>query len=176
MVRALAIPALAATLCWMPLAQAALFETQSSDLAAETRSAVESGRHLAVLFELEGCPDCARLRHNVLSAPDVERGFDCRYRTVAVSLSESSDLTTPSGETVPRRAWTERLRIFGAPALAFFDQHGKLLYRHVGPIASRKEFALIGEYVSSGEAENQPFEAYRKTNARRRAAAPCGDL
>jgi thioredoxin-related protein len=176
MVRVLAIPALAATLSWTPLAQAALFETQTSDLAAETQTAAKSGRQLAVLFELEGCPDCLRLRRNLLSAPEVERGFDCRYRTVAVSLSDSGDVTTPSGETVPRRAWTERLRIFGAPALAFFDQHGKLLYRHVGPIASRKEFALIGDYVFNGEAESQPFEAYRKTNARRRAPAPCGDL
>jgi thioredoxin-related protein len=173
MVRALAISALAASLSWMPLAQAALFETQTSDLAAETQSAAKSGRQLAVLFELEGCPDCLRLRRSVLSAPEVERAISCHYRTVAVSLSESGDIATPSGETVDRRAWTDRLRIHGAPALAFFDQNGKLLYRHTGPISSGAEFLLIGQYVASGEAENQPFQAYREAKTPRRKADGC---
>lgn len=151
---------LAGTLLWLPAAHATLFQNASIDLARETSQAAREGKQLAVLFEQEGCDACKRLKQTVLSDRQAERRFGQRYRTVSVDLASTGDIVAPNGKTVPIRAWAERLRILGTPALAFFDQGGQLLYRHVGPLNSSGEFLLLGQYIAKGEYETRPFVSY----------------
>lgn len=140
--------------------RAELFGHAATDLAAEAATAARQGRQLAVLFEQEDCDACRKLKKNVLSDKATERLFDRHYRTAAVNLPREGDITLPDGRVQSPRAWAERLRIPGTPAIAFFDGKGQLVYRHVGAPADRQEFLLLGRYVASAEYEKRPFISY----------------
>lgn len=158
------------------LAQAELFPlapAAHADLAREAAAGSREGRRLAVLFEQEDCDACRQLRSKVLSNPATEKDFAARYRSVAVNLSGDAELVTPEGQALAPKRWAERLRIVGTPAVAFFDGTGRLLYRHVGPLASGRELELLGRYVAAGEYERQPFATYRQARqAGHRVNAP----
>lgn len=155
--------AAAALLFAAGLAQAELFPlapAANADLAREVAAGSREGRLLAVLFEQEDCDACRQLRSKVLSNKATEKDFAARYRSVAVNLSADAELVTPGGQSLAPKRWAERLRVVGTPAVAFFDGKGRLLYRHVGPLASGRELELLGRYVATEEYERRPFAAY----------------
>ncbi|MBW7901737.1 MAG: thioredoxin fold domain-containing protein [Rhodocyclaceae bacterium] len=145
------------------LAQAELFATTAVDLARESAQGGRDGKLLAVLFEQDDCAACRELRQKVLGDKATGQAIAARYRTVAVDLSAAGELVTPDGKTLPAKDWAARLRVPGTPALAFFDARGRLLYRHVGPLADGRELQLLGRYVASEEYERRPFSDYLRT-------------
>jgi thioredoxin-related protein len=141
-------------------AQAALFQNVSSKLAGEAQKAQQEGKLLVVLFELEDCDICQRLKADVFSEYDTERQFGRDFRAVSVSLDQDAEITTPDGKIMSRQRWAQQIGVVGTPAFAFFDGHGKLLYRHLGPVANRQELLLLGRYVRTEAFENLPWSVY----------------
>jgi len=164
----------AAALAFSGVARADLFKDHASDLQQESLLAGKAGKRLVVLFEQEDCEACETLRHKVLSSKAAERQFGRAYRTLSVDIGHRAELITPDGKPGAARAWAARLRIPGTPAIAFFDRDGKLLYRHVGPLADSGELLLLGRYIAAGEYERRPFVSYlsaRKLGVRPGSAA-----
>lgn len=137
-----------------------LFTERATDLQQESRRATRQGKQLAVLFEQEGCEACATMRRQAFSDRAAAREFEKSYRTLRVDIGRGDALSTPDGQPTAARAWAERLRIPGTPAIAFFDGGGKLRYRHVGPLANGTELRLLGRYIAAGEYERRPFVSY----------------
>jgi len=144
------------------LANAQLFSTTTTDLAREVSTSGVEGKFLAVLLEQEDCHACRQLRNEVLTDKVTAKDFSARYRTIAVNLAADGELVSPDGKSLPVKGWAQRLRVVGTPAIAFFDGKGRLLYRHVGTLASGRELQLLGRYVVSEEYERRPFAAYLK--------------
>lgn len=138
-------------------ANAGLFESAPGDLSRESILGARDGKLLVVLFEQQDCESCARLRSSVLNDKTAEQGFSKRYRTVAVNLTSTDPVTTPDGNSLPRKEWAQRLRVVGTPAIAFFDANGRLRYRHLGTLANGRELQLLGDYVASAAYERVPF-------------------
>jgi thioredoxin-related protein len=159
--------ALAACLFFTLPAQAALFQDSSPELAQETQKAAQEGQLLVVLFELEDCDLCRRLKADVFSGHETERLFSRHFRTVSVNLDHSADITTPDGKALPRQAWASRIGVLGTPALVFFDARGRLIYRHLGPVADGAELLLLGRYVRTEAFDDLPWALYRQDQQNR---------
>jgi thioredoxin-related protein len=151
-------------------AQAALFQSGGA-LDSEARMAGAEQKLLIVLFELEDCDYCRALRADVFPAKGLEKRLNAHFRTVAVYLDGDEAITTPSGETLPRKAWAEKLRVLGTPAFIFFDGQGQLVYRHLGSVADAAELQLLASYVQNAAYEEQPWSDYLAKNKKSRPGA-----
>lgn len=138
-------------------ASAALFERETRDLRAETRSATDSGRKLAVFLTMPDCPGCREMEHEVFHDAATEKDFGARFATVRVDIAQESVLVLPDGETTTPGQWARRLRALGTPSFVFLDGQGEILYRHTG-VLDADGFRQLSDFVASEEYENRPFQ------------------
>jgi thioredoxin-related protein len=154
--------------------QGAPFERHTDDLARETRSAGQEGKLLAVLFELEDCPNCRELRADVLSKARAT-AFERHFRTVSVTIdARKNPLTLPDGASLPRGEWALKLGIYATPALGFFDGKGQLVYRHLGTLSSAEELVLLGRYIAEEAFDEAPWFIWRDLQLGKTAASGHG--
>jgi len=93
------------------------------------RSRLPAQRPLLVLFEDGDCAECLRLRSHVLSYAPVRRLLT-RYDAVRLDWSDAgTPLVTTTGARSNPAAWAERLNIAQVPALVFFDETGREVFR-----------------------------------------------
>jgi thioredoxin-related protein len=145
------------------------FSRHADDFAQETQAAQKEGKLLAVLFELQDCPNCRQLKAEVLAknpAGEIERHF----RTVSVTVDQPGDITTPRGEKLPRSQWADKVGVFATPALGFFDGKGQLVYRHLGTLSTAEELILLGRYITEQAFEDAPWPDWRATQVDDKAA------
>lgn len=150
-------------------ARPALFARTVQDLQVEQREATRQGQQLAVLFGQADCPACTALQQRVLKQPSAAPAAR-DWRMVAVRLDDGGLVTTPTGEQVAPTEFASRLRVPGTPAIAFFGDDGRLLYRHLGPLRDGKDLVLLARFVREAKYEELPFAAYQRQM--RRPATP----
>lgn len=141
------------------LAHETPFADRGGDLQDELRQARATGQGLAVLFEQDDCPACARLRRDVLAqpaAPAALRG----WRTLTLGLADGTTVVAPRGGAEPALDFANRLGVFGTPALVFFDRDGGPIYRHLGGLRDARDLALLTRFVAARRFERQPFADY----------------
>lgn len=146
-------------------AAAPLFEQRASDLQAEVAAAARDGKTLAVLFEMHDCQPCAALKKNVFPDRSAVRRFGKEFRTVKVALDESTPLTDPQGTAQTPAALAGRYRVAGTPAIVFLDRQGRLLYRHLGPLADGRTLNLLGRFVRDAHYEQRPFNDFLRAQS-----------
>jgi thioredoxin-related protein len=113
----------------------------------DLRRAAE-GKPLAVLFETPQCAQCDELHAVAFKRRDVLAQLK-KFDVVRFSLSDSAQVLTPEGKSLPASAWAKALGVGYVPALVLFDAHGREAFRTE---AYLRPFHLAGalEYVSSG--------------------------
>ncbi|MDR2688946.1 MAG: thioredoxin fold domain-containing protein [Azoarcus sp.] len=148
---------------------AAPFERQTDDFAREIDAARQQGKLLAVLFELEDCPNCRELKAEVLSK-SAANAFEQHFHTVSLTVDQQGNITTPSGETLPRDQWAGKLGVFATPAFGFFDGKGQYIYRHLGTLSSPEELVLLGRYIVEQAFEDAPWSVWRDAQSGATAA------
>jgi thioredoxin-related protein len=148
------------------------------------RRAAASDRPLLVLFERRRCESCVRFRRVALGAPKV-RALLKRFEVVRLVVDNpAAVLMTPAGDRTTAEQWADTLGLTHAPALVFFDRHGREVLRVdsellinaqgeavvdrdpkiIGNVAARLQYVLHGSYK-----EYPQFQQWRKRQANRRA-------
>jgi thioredoxin-related protein len=93
------------------------------------RSRIPAQRPLLVIFEANGCGDCADLHDQVLALPEVR---DLLQRLEVVRLDAGDGKTpvvTPGGGRTTPAAWYAETGFSGLPAMLFFEEGGKEVLR-----------------------------------------------
>lgn len=86
-------------------------------------------RPLLVIFEREGCRNCASLHAEVLTLPGV-RDLIGRFEVVRLDAADTATpLITPDGARTTPAAWFGETGFSALPALLFFDEGGKEVLR-----------------------------------------------
>jgi thioredoxin-related protein len=121
---------------------------------------------LAVLFETPHCEGCDELHRVAFKRPQVLAplaGFD----VVRFGLLDSSPIITPAGERTPASSWAQRLKLGYVPAMVFFDERGREVFRID---AYLRPFHLAGalEYVAGRAYLKEPsFQRFLQDKATR---------
>jgi thioredoxin-related protein len=90
-------------------------------------------------------------------------GFD----VVRFGLLDSSPIITPAGERTPASSWAQRLKLGYVPAMVFFDERGREVFRID---AYLRPFHLAGalEYVAGRAYLKEPsFQRFLQDKATR---------
>jgi thioredoxin-related protein len=124
------------------------------------------GKPLAVLFETPYCAPCDELHRDGFKRPQVKallEGFD----VVRFALGASTPLSTPFARSTTARAWADELGVTYTPALVFFADDGREVFR-IDAYLRPFHLASALEYVASGAYRDEPsFQRFIQARAER---------
>lgn len=159
-------------LCLMaPIAQAqeaGFFNSTFGDFAEELENARDGGKQaILIMFEMEDCPFCQRMKQMVLSRPEVQAYFRAHFLQFMVDIEGDIELVDFKGETTTEKDFAfKQHRVRATPVFMFFDLNGEPIpgARFTGATSGAEEFLLFGRYVTEKAYENTTFTRYKREN------------
>lgn len=136
------------------------FDQTFGDFAEELENAREQGKKgILIMFEMEECPFCHRMRQRVLNRKDVQDYFREHFLIFSVDIEGDIEITDFKGNPTTMKDFAfKQFRVRATPVFQFFDLEGKPIRRgrYTGATRDAEEFLLLGRYIVE--------EAYRKTS------------
>lgn len=130
------------------------------------RSRMAGTRPLVVFFEQGNCHACDVLHGDVLQCGSLAARFN-ELDAVQVDMWSRQPVVTPRGECLSARDWAERLGLFYAPALLFFDRHGQEILR-LDSVTGFYRLNSVLDYVLSGAYRREPSYSRWRAQSQKR--------
>jgi thioredoxin-related protein len=145
------------------------FTPSLGSLKADLAEARRLGKRAAlIVFLSDDCPDCARMRREVLSLSGVQDYFRRQFAPLAVDARGAAPIADFAGRPTTGRDFAASQSVARLPAFVFYDLDGKALARFEGEIRDAGEFVRLGEFVASGAYRTSTFAEYRDAASSRR--------
>lgn len=138
------------------------FFAASADLGqALARARREGKRGVAVLYEMNGCSDCARLRATTFTDPGLRSAYRRDFVAVSVMADEPTPLTGLDGKRSTQAQFAAEQRVYALPTLVFYDLDGLPVARHVGSTLAVADWLRLARYVREAGYEEAPFSTWQ---------------
>lgn len=157
-------------LACVPLAQAEVrdplkffFDQKFGDLKAELATAKQEGKQgILLMFELDDCPFCHRMKTTILNQSEVQDYFKKHFLIFNVDAKGDTALVDFKGKETTEKQFALENRVRATPVFVFFDLAGNPVYRFTGATRDQNEFMLLGRYVLEGAYKTQTFTVYKQ--------------
>jgi thioredoxin-related protein len=137
------------------------FDPSLGDFPDELKAARRAGKQgVLLMFEMEGCPYCRRMREQVLSREDVQTYFHRHFAVFTVDTLGNQPLTDFWGAQTTEKAFARALNIRGTPTFIIFGPDGSERVRLNGAAKDAAEFMQFGRYVAEGHFKTQSPEQF----------------
>ena len=137
------------------------------DFTEELKNAREAGKQgILVMFEMDECPFCHRMKTTVLNQPDVQDYFREHFLIFPVDIEGDVEVVDFKGKTTTMKDFAfEQYRVRATPVFAFYDLDGEYIKRarFTGATRDKDEFLLLGRYVVEGAYKKQSFTRYKRS-------------
>jgi len=162
---------LVSLLCLYVLAGAAtrdptsyFFDQTLGDFREELQTAREEGKKgILIMFEMDECPFCRRMKATVLNQVEVQDYFKANFLIFPVDIEGDVMITDFQGNTVAEKDFAfKQYRVRATPVFAFFDLDGNLVTRYTGATSDAREFLWLGEFVAEGHYRQTNFSRYKR--------------
>lgn len=138
------------------------FDAKMGDFKSELDSAKKEGKKgILIMYELEDCPFCARMKQTILNQSEVQDYFHQHFLIFSVDIKGDVDMVDFKGKSTTEKAFGIEQRIYGTPVFDFFDLNGKQVVRFPGAAKNVGEFMLLGRYVVEGAYLTMPFTKFK---------------
>lgn len=140
------------------------FDQTFGDFTEELQTAKDEGKKgILLMFEMDECPFCHRMKTTVLNSPEVQSYYKEHFLIFPVDIEGDVEITDFTGDTLPQKDYaltTHRVR--ATPVFAFFDLDGNLVTRYTGATRNADEFMQLGHYVAEGVYTRISFPKYKR--------------
>jgi thioredoxin-related protein len=127
------------------------------------------GKPLAVIFETRHCQPCDEMHDDAFRRADI-RAQLAKFDVARFALSDPSQIVSPAGGRLAADAWARELNIAYTPAIVFFDDTNREVFRIDGYMRPF-HLATSLEYVASGAYRSEPeFQRFIRAKAERQRA------
>jgi len=146
------------------------FDQTFGDFQEELAKAKEEGKKgVLLMFEMDECPFCHRMKTTVLNQPEVQDYYKENFLIFPVDVEGDVEITDFKGNHMPQKDFAlKEHRVRATPVFAFFDLDGNLVSKYIGATRDAEEFLWLGQYVVEGRYQELPFAKYKRE---RQAAA-----
>lgn len=140
------------------------FMSKLGDFKDELASAKQEGKQgILIMFEMDECPFCARMKANVLNQSQVQDYFRKHFLIYDVDVKGDTPMVDFKGNATTEKAFALEQRARATPVFVFYDLEGNAVARFTGATQTVEEFLMLGRYVAEGVYKtNVPFNVYRK--------------
>lgn len=156
------------------------FNQTFGDFSEELDTARDQGKTgILLMFEMDECPFCHRMKATVLNQPEVQDYFREHFLIFPVDVEGNIEIIDFQGNPDIQKDFAlKQFRVRATPVFAFFDLDGHLIARYTGATRDSEEFILLGQYVVEGAYKDTTFTQYRRAKrdeARQAALMPVGN-
>jgi thioredoxin-related protein len=140
------------------------FQPTFGDFSEELQSAADEGKTgILLMFEMDECPFCHRMKNNVLNQPEVQDYFREHFRIFSVDVEGDIEVVDFAGNPFTQKDFAlKQFRVRATPVFAFFDLDGNLVARYTGATGDSEEFMKLGQYVVEGAYQETTFTKYKR--------------
>ena len=140
------------------------FHQTFGDLQEEVELALEEGQKgIMVMFELNDCPWCDRMKATVLNQSEVQDYFRQNFRCLMMNVEGDNLVVDFNGEEIAEKDWAlKHNRIRATPVFLFLDLEGNRIMRYTGAAKDIEEFMLLGEFVADGHYQDSNFIKFKR--------------
>ena len=161
-------------MAWMLPAQALqlrdpeshFFDESFGDLQEELATAKEQGKKaILIMFEMEECPFCRRMKAKVLNRDDVQEYFREHFLILTMDVEGDLEITDFQGNTTTQKEFAlKQFRVRATPVFQFVDLDGRPIKkaRYTGATSDAAEFMLLGKYVVEERYKETSFVRYKR--------------
>jgi thioredoxin-related protein len=144
----------------------AFFDTTFGDFSEELEGARDDGKKaILIMFEMDECPFCHRMKQTVLNKPEVQKYFRDHFRIFTVDVEGDIEIVDFQGETTTEKDFAfKQNRVRATPVFAFYDLDGQPIKRArlTGATNGVDEFMLFGQFVAEGAYRETSFTRYKR--------------
>lgn len=140
------------------------FMSKLGDFKDELATARQEGKQgVLIMFEMDDCPFCARMKASVLNQSEVQDYYRKHFLIYDMDVKGDTPMTDFQGKATTEKTFALEQRARATPVFIFFDLEGKPVTRFTGATQTVDEFLLLGRYVVDGVyKQNVPFNVYKK--------------
>jgi len=143
------------------------FDESLYDLQEELEiSKEENKKGLLIMFEMDECPFCARMKKTVINQSRVQDYFRKNFRIISIDIEGDLELTDFDGKETTQKVFSlKQQRVRATPVFQFVDLNGKSIKngRLTGATKDADEFLLLGKYIVEGHNKEMPFSRYKRS-------------
>jgi len=144
-------------------AQQYFFDAKMGDFKSELATAKKEGKKgVLIMFELDDCPFCFRMKQTILNQPEVQDYYHQHFLIYPIDLKGDVAMVDFKGKQTTEKAFGLEQRIYGTPVFDFYDLDGNRVTRFPGAAKDVNEFLLLGRYVVEGAYATMPFAKYKR--------------
>ena len=138
------------------------FDPKFGDFKSELATAKQQGKQgILIMFELDDCPFCHRMKQTVLNQAEVQEYFRRHFLIFTIDVKGDTGVVDFQGKETTEKAFAFDHRVRATPVFGFFDLDGKMAYRFTGATRDAKEFLQLGRFIVDG-AYRQPGMSFAK--------------
>ncbi|MGQ9685510.1 MAG: thioredoxin family protein [Thiobacillaceae bacterium] len=139
------------------------FQPKLGDLHGDLDIARQEGKlGVLLMFEMDDCPFCHRMKATVLNRADVQDYFRRHFLIYSIDTKGDVPITDFQGRDTTEKAFALAQRARATPVFVFYDLAGQPITRYTGATQTADEFLLLGRYVVEGAYKTMPFNVYRR--------------
>jgi len=139
------------------------FDQKLGDFKAELATAKQEGKKgVLIMFEMEDCPFCHRMKTTILNQSEVQDYYRQHFLIFSVDVKGDTPLVDFKGKDTTEKQFSVENRARATPVFAFFDLEGNPMTRFTGAAKDVGEFMQLGRYVAEGAYKNMPFAKYKQ--------------
>lgn len=127
------------------------------DLKEEVSLSKKENKLIMILFQMEHCVYCKRMRENTLTDNKVVNMYSSRFNTYSVDIKSEIEVGDFDGNFKMEKDIANKIK--STPTIAFYGNDGKLIYQNVG-FKRPDQMLKIGRFVSEGFYKKMTFEEY----------------
>ncbi|MET0089393.1 MAG: thioredoxin family protein [Candidatus Thiodiazotropha sp.] len=115
----------------------------------ELQMARDEGKQgILIMFEMDECPFCHRMKTRVLNQVEVQDYFKEHFLIYAVDVEGDVEITDFQGQAMKEKDFAfKQFKVRATPVFGFFDLDGKLITKFTGATNDAREFLWLGEFV-----------------------------
>ena len=139
------------------------FNQSLGDFKAELAVAKQEGKKgILIMFELDDCPFCHRMKQTILNQSEVQDYYRSNFMVFAVDAVGANPMVDFKGKQTTEKSYADENRVRATPVFVFFNLEGAPVMRFTGAAKNTNEFLQLGRYVADGTYKSMPFEKYKQ--------------
>ncbi len=141
------------------------FHQSFGDLQEEVELAIEEGQsNIMVMFELNDCPWCERMKEMVFNQSEVQDYYRKHFRVLMMNVEGDNLIVDFDGQDIPEKDFALRHnRVRATPVFLFLDLEGNRVMRYTGATKDAEEFMLLGKFVVEQHYKKTNFVKYKRS-------------
>ncbi|WP_456445390.1 thioredoxin family protein [Thiolapillus sp.] len=142
------------------------FDQTFGDFSEELDNAREQGKKgILLMFEMEECPFCHRMKTTVLNRPEIQDFFKKNFLIFSVDIEGDIEINDFQGRPTTMKDFSlKQFRVRATPVFQFVGLDGKPVKRgrYTGATKNAEEFMLLGKYIVEDAWKETSFSRYKR--------------